>query len=84
VRPIGLDETVVEAVIQAVSEATGRPPVPDTMGSADALDDLCGAVDPDALAALVTDRFDGRLEFDWSGCRVAVEGDTHVVVEPLD
>lgn len=84
VHPIAREESPTDAVVLAVSEATGRPPVPGGAGSADALDDLAGVVDPDALEALFRARFDGRLVFEWAGCTVTIEGGTYVFVDPPD
>ena len=76
-RPAHLATTVV----QAVSEATGVP--------ADAMEtDLGDVVDPDALNHLFSDRLDGRsrrggrVAFTMLGCRVEVDADGRVVVDP--
>lgn len=83
-RPIESDESVSEAVVMAVSAATGRPPTPGTAGTLDELDGLYGTVDSDALDVLFRGRPDVRLAFEWAGCRVEIVDGARVVVTRLD
>lgn len=67
---VGSDERVSNAILAAVSEATGVDPLE--------LPPLYGCVDTDALDALVGQRGDrrsvDRVSFSFSGCRVTVTG----------
>ena len=79
---IGDDETVTQAVVEAVSTVSETPPVP-ASGSDEALDPLYTAIDPEALESLFSPENapeDARLEFEYHGYEIAVHGDGRLSV----
>lgn len=83
---IGDDETVIEAVLQAVTEATdrqlpsggsGREP---NGGGREQIPPLYDAVDPDALADLSNSATDATVSFSYAERRVTVVGTDAVLV----
>ena len=77
---IGDDETVTQAVVEAVSTVSETPPVA-APGSDEALDPLYTAIDPDALNSLFSPEnapADARLEFRYHGYEIAVHGDARL------
>ncbi|QLG64309.1 HalOD1 output domain-containing protein [Halorarum salinum] len=79
-RVRGDDESVAEAVVRTVSEATGVEPT--------SVEPLNSVVDADALNALFRPRLNGEKRtgggvfFLLDGCEVTVHGDGEVVVRP--
>lgn len=67
---------LVVAVTDAVAEATDRNPTE--------LDPLYESIDPDALTALFAGRnpSDTRIEFEYQGQTVTIDGDGQVTVDP--
>lgn len=55
------------AIVAEVADRTGADPA--------ALDPLYETIDPDAIDALLERRFEGRIEFEYAGFEVRVEGD---------
>ena len=86
---IGPSETFCEAIVNAVSAASGMEPVPAAAGTGndDVLDPLYSRVDPDALESLLrsagTDgRGDCRVVFELNGYRATVHSYGVVQVGP--
>ena len=80
------DETMSEAVVEAVSQVTDVSPIPSS-DTAQALDPLYTAIDPDALDMLCgTDDSnpETRVVFPYNGCEVTVHGEGHVAVRELE
>jgi hypothetical protein len=85
VHEISADESILEAVVTAVSSATGRPPVPLPERQSDvveALPPLYDAVDPDALELLLSGagRPEATASFTYAGFDVRVEGRRRVTL----
>lgn len=68
------EQSMSAAIVQRVAAFTDR--------AATSLPPLFNTVDPDALDALFTDRFNGTLTFEYAGCQVRVAGDSSVTVCP--
>lgn len=66
-------ETVTERVVQTVAAASNVGPLD--------LPPLYGAIDPDALEALVEQMAEGEVVFAYGGCEVTVDADGAVGVE---
>lgn len=79
---IGADESVSTAVIRAVSTVEGRDPC--------SLRPLSAVLDPSALDALFDERYNGlprtggRLSFYYSNCRVTVDSNEYLTLQPFD
>lgn len=75
------DQTPSEAVVTAVSEASGR-----ALAGTESLDPLYHAIDPDALDALFDTYGDAEsttsVEFVYGGYEVTVEGSGLVTLHP--
>ncbi|MFB6102137.1 MAG: HalOD1 output domain-containing protein [Haloplanus sp.] len=73
------DRELSVTVVHAVLEATGKEPTDVNLNA---------VVQPDALNRIFapthdgTPRNGGTLTFDFAGCRVTVDGDGEIVVEP--
>jgi len=87
---IGDDETVTQAIVEAVSTVSGTPPVPaygsdDALDPSadDALDPLYTAINPEALDSLFCSDDppeDARLEFRYHGYEIAVHAEGRLSV----
>ena len=73
---IGPEESVSTAVIRAVSAVEGREPT--------SLGPLTAILDPDALDALFVARTGGRVSFVFSNCRVTIDNDEYLTLQPLE
>ena len=85
VQEFSLDESPTNVVLEAVSNATGRPLVP--TGSGEPLPPLYDAIDPEVLDAVFeSGRSDHRgttLKFRYGDCQVTVDGVGTVTIEPV-
>lgn len=79
---IGPDEPTSLAVVHAASAVTGREPC--------SLEPLGSVLDTDALDALFASRANGQprsggtLSFIYAGCRVSIDNNEFLSIEPLD
>lgn len=78
---IGSNESVSMAIVRAVSALNNCDPR--------SMRPLTTAIDPDALDTLFAARSDeeprpgGRVSFVWEHCRVSVDNDEYLTVEPI-
>jgi hypothetical protein len=85
---IAATESVSDAVIRAVSAATGHAPSPDPENPGACLDPLYTAIDPDALNSIFDPTgtsgptSDGEVTFRYHGYTVTVESAGRVILEP--
>lgn len=83
---VSSDESLSEAVVEAVSTVSGHEPVP-TTPTERALDPLYTVVDPDALDSVfrpvgsAPDRLRGEVTFTYHGYEVTAHGEGYVRVE---
>lgn len=84
-------ETLSEAVIRAVSNVSGTPPVPDASSDTETdqvLEPLHTVIDPDALdsvfahASAHTAQHTARVSFSYHGHAITVSGTGSISVEP--
>ena len=79
---IGEDEPVSTAVVQAVSAVENRDPA--------TLQPLASVLDTDALDSLFAPRADGtartggRVSFVYSNCRLTVDNNEYLTIQPLE